>query len=145
MATVVIKRSWNWFGLARNFKIDANGQFLDKIANNQSKAYSFLPGKHYLQVNMDKLKSPVFEFDIIEDETIQLQTGMDMGYIVISNVVTFVVMIVGFIIAAIIGMAARNFTIAVVLMLAWLVLVLGIMMALQYTVFRNKMYYIRRI
>ncbi|TLG72942.1 hypothetical protein [Culicoidibacter larvae] len=145
MATVVIKRSWNWFGLARNFKIDANGQFLDKIANNQTKAYQFLPGKHELQVNMDKLKSPVFEFEIAEEETIQLQTGIDMAYIVISNVITFIAMIVGFIVAIIIGTAARNFTIALVLMLLWLVIVIGVMMALQYTVFRNKMYYIRRI
>jgi hypothetical protein len=75
MAIIKIKRQNQFLGMARNYKIFIDGQFVGKIANDATKEFPISAGRHTVTVKIDWCSSPNVPIEIDANETIQLSVS----------------------------------------------------------------------
>ena len=75
MATIKIKRTSEWVGMARNYKVFIDGQFVGKIANGATKEFPIPPGQHTVVVKIDWCSSPSVFINIETHETKHMTAG----------------------------------------------------------------------
>jgi hypothetical protein len=70
----------------RKYQLLVNGEPLGTIAHGETVRLDVAPGLHAVQAKLDWTRTPAVEFDIAEDETVELRVAPGSGFAILDVV-----------------------------------------------------------
>ena len=75
MSKLIITRTSEWNNRAREFGIYIDNEKIGTISNGETQEFDIEPGKHKINGKIDWCKSPIMEFEIVSNESKEIEIG----------------------------------------------------------------------